>query len=75
MAFPSKITQQPQTASDSLSKTFLMSCLGGWGGGGVFSTIFRPLLVFLEFCVHFLISQTLFAVTFPSPPSLTVSHA
>lgn len=28
MASPPKITQQPQTACDSLSKIFLMSCLG-----------------------------------------------
>lgn len=54
MAFPSKITQQPQTASDSLSKTFLMSCLGGWGGGGgIFNHISATACFFRILCPFF----------------------
>lgn len=66
-------TPSRHTSWDSDSTAFLMSCLGE--GAATFHNILATACLPLEFCLQFSVYWVPFAVTFPSLPSLTASHA
>lgn len=66
-------TPSRHTSWDSNSAAFLMSCLRE--GAATFDNILATACLPLEFSLQFSVYWVPFAVTFPSPPSLTASHA